>query len=81
MIQKLNVFTNEIGPAVFHDFIQYIPENMEGEPVEGNIMSIHRVDAWIKSCAKLLILKEYRGNGCLKELDQMFSKFVKLATE
>ena len=59
--KTFNLFRNEIVPAVFHDFIGYIPENGEGESVEGTVMSIARVDAWINSCINLLILKEYQG--------------------
>ena len=79
--EKLNLFRNEIGPAVLHDFIGYIPENGEGEPVEGTVMSIARVDAWINSCVNLLILKEYRGGGRQKEFNRMFSMYLKVASE
>lgn len=79
--EMLVLFKNEIGPAVLHDFIGYVPQDGEGDIVEGTIMSIPRVDAWINSCVKLLMVKDYRGGGRQKEFNKMFSKYVKVATD
>lgn len=65
--EKVNVLTNKIVPAVFHDLIGYISENLEGDSVEGNIMNIPRVDEWIQRFINLLIVKAYHGGGHKKE--------------
>lgn len=77
----MSFFPNEIGPAVFQDFIGYIPVIVEGETKEGNIKIITRAYTLIKSIFNLLIVKEYRVGGRQKYFTQMSSKNVKLATE
>lgn len=56
--KKLKLFTNGNGHAMFHYFIEYIPDNVEGEPVNGTLISIPRVDALKNICVNHLILKE-----------------------
>lgn len=47
--------------GVFLDFIGYIPNEEEGGIMEGTVIIIPCVDAWICSFSKLLIMKDYRA--------------------